>query len=257
MNGYKNSEIQRYLRNIGLAIMSVSAESVTIPAGAAGTIKNSQLEARPVLDSIGSDTGGLSDTSLVLTSTAFTTEVAPTTDALLTSGQYWVDYSTGKIRGMKADTSTSMTAAYKTLVVNSRERYQSGAEDNTNGTLSIAPKPLAGVATYSWSLFTNFGANATLNVKATPGNVLSLFCQNINAAIRYIQLHNTATTPAGGAVPILSFAVPASSSLQIGKDILGELGDVFTVGIAFAFSTTAGTYTAATAADQNTLIHFK
>lgn len=136
------------------------------------------------------------------------------------------------------------------------EYYAPGAEDNSNNVIATAQKPLA-VSTYSYSVFTNFGANATLNVKATPGNVFSVKCHNLNAANRYLQLHNTATTPAGAAVPLLTFLIPANSEVTIGNDFFGQQGLNFTTGIAFAFSTTEGTYTAGTATDQFTQVNYK
>lgn len=138
-----------------------------------------------------------------------------------------------------------------------REQYQPGSEDNTNGNSAVIEKLLAGVSTYAPTIFTNFGANATLNVKATAGNVYSIYCQNTNAAVRYIQIHNTATTPGGGAVPLLSFAIPATSSVFISHDMLVAGGVYFSTGIAFAFSTTSGTYTAGTAGEQSTFITYK
>jgi hypothetical protein len=137
-----------------------------------------------------------------------------------------------------------------------QEQLAPQAEDNVNGVLAIALKPLA-VSTYSPSLFTNFAANATLNVKASAGNVFSVGTCNANASTRYIQVHNTATTPSGGATPLLSFPVLASACVQIGADVLTWAGVYFSTGIAFAFSTTQSTYTAGSAADQNTTILFK
>ena len=114
---------------------------------------------------------------------------------------------------------------------------------------AVAVKPLP-ASTYSWTRFQNLGANATLNVKATPGSVKSIYCHNLNASARYIQIHKTATTPAGGAVPELSFLVPANGVVLIDGSYLGENGYYCTTGIAFAFSTTEATYTAGAAADQ-------
>lgn len=105
--------------------------------------------------------------------------------------------------------------------------------------------------------FANLGANATLNVKATSGNVFSLYCHNANAASRYIQLHNTATTPADQDVPLYSFLVPTLGQTIIGEDFFSTAGANFSTGIAFAFSTTKATYTAGTNTDQNTVIHYK
>lgn len=105
--------------------------------------------------------------------------------------------------------------------------------------------------------FLNVGANATLNVKASAGKVFSIYCNNSNAANRYIQLHNTATVPATGVtVPIFSFLVPPGSQTVIGTDFFTNAGCAFATGIAFAFSTTRDIYTAGSAGDQQTSIQF-
>ena len=137
-----------------------------------------------------------------------------------------------------------------------REGFAPGAEDNTNAVIAYIQKPLA-VSTYTPTRFQNLGANITLNVKASAGNVFSLHCENLNAAKRYIQLHNTATTPAGGAVPLYSFPVAAGGSIVIGTDFFTTSGVNFTTGIAFSFSTTAGTHTDGVAADQMTHVLYK
>lgn len=137
-----------------------------------------------------------------------------------------------------------------------REGYAPVAEDNTNGVVGSVNKPLT-VSTYSFSLFTNLGANATLNVKATAGNVFSVKCHNLNVADRYLQLHNTATVPAGAAVPLMTALIPAGQERSLGTDFFGQNGLNFTTGIAFAFSTTEGTYTAGTAGDQFTQVNYK
>lgn len=116
-----------------------------------------------------------------------------------------------------------------------------------------APAPGVGNAP---SNFKNAGANATLNVKAAAGNVFSLNCHNANAADRYIQLHDTATVPAGAAAPKFSFLVKAGGDTVIGTDYFTDEGCSFAAGIAFAFSTTRDTYTAGTAADQRTEVNY-
>lgn len=169
-----------------------------------------------------------------------------------------------EILAVRTDTPASSGANGDYVTVNSdslghlwaREGYAPQYEDNTNGVGAMVVKPLS-VSTYSPTLFTNFGANATLNVKATPGNVFSLYCDNLNAAVRYLQLHNTATTPAGAAVPLMTFKIPATSTLVLGTEFFSQAGMNFSTGIAFAFSTTEGTYTAGAAADQFTQIQFK
>lgn len=111
--------------------------------------------------------------------------------------------------------------------------------------------------TFIYTRFSDFGAHATLNVKATAAQVFSFKCHNNNSAARYIQFHNTATTPNGNDVPQLSFLVPGNSEIVIGTEFFGTGGEDFSIGLAFAFSTTEGTYTAATASDQFTYVRYR
>ena len=104
--------------------------------------------------------------------------------------------------------------------------------------------------------FKNLGANATLNVKPGAGIVFSMSCYNANASSRFIQLHDTATTPSAAAVPTVSILVPTGAQVIVGTDFFSNEGIGFTLGIAFAFSTTAATYTAGSASDQQTTVVF-
>ena len=161
-----------------------------------------------------------------------------------------------------AATSAGTDGDYATINTDSlghlwvREGFAPDAEDNTNNVYAMAHLPLAN-STYAWTRFVDLGANATANVKASAGNVYSAYMENTNAAKRYLQLHNTATTPGGGAVPLYTFAVAGAGSILIGSDFWGLAGANFSTGIAFAFSTTAGTYTAGTAGEQFTVVHYK
>ena len=104
------------------------------------------------------------------------------------------------------------------------------------------------------------GSATTLNVKGTPGSVYAMRVANTNANKRYFQLHNTATTPGGGAAAQLWFAVPGGSVDQPGiLELTQEFfapAERFTTGIAWAWSTTATTYTAATAGDHQTQVRY-
>ena len=113
------------------------------------------------------------------------------------------------------------------------------------------------VNTYTADVFTNVGANTTLNVKATAGNVFAISCINTNAAARYFQLHNTATTPAGGAAPVCSWLIPATGMVVLGTDFFTQNGMYFSTGIAFAYSTAFLTYVAGTAGEQVTCVRYK
>lgn len=123
--------------------------------------------------------------------------------------------------------------------------------------LSVVPGAKPATSTASPTAFANLGADATKNVKPTSGNVFAVVCDNANAAVRYLQLHNTATVPADQGVPVYSFRVQPASQLGVGEDIFSAAGVNFATGIAFAFSTTRDTYTAGTASDQSTVVHYK
>ena len=113
-----------------------------------------------------------------------------------------------------------------------------------------------GLEDLSPNVFTDFGANVTLNVSATKAEVVSFACYNDNVSEMYFQLHDTATVPSTSAVPLETFLVPAGGQIVIGFDYFGFTGAVFETGLAFAFSTTRNTYTAGVAADQTTKIKF-
>lgn len=105
---------------------------------------------------------------------------------------------------------------------------------------------------YSAGLYADFGSNATLNFKASPGQLMSLNCYNDNAADRFIQVHDKTTAASAGDVPRLSFLVKTKQELSRGRDFFGQNGLYFSSGVTFAFSTTRNTYTAGAAADQLT-----
>lgn len=155
--------------------------------------------------------------------------------------------STGQIEPLQLDAASNVRTA---------DQFAPQAEDNTNGVYAEVIKPLS-VATYCPSLFTNRGANNTLNVKASVGNVFSLSCFNTTASVRYVGLYNTATVPVNTNVPIVSFLVPGNAQIVIGQDYFSSSGLNFTTGIAFAISTTMDTLTLASATDQSTSVVFK
>lgn len=132
------------------------------------------------------------------------------------------------------------------------------------GAVTATLAPVASI-TGPASLFTDFGANAQAQVKASPGRVFSASCENLNlAANRFLQLHNVVVALAGGEVPLLTFLIPPLSQVYVEEGFFGADGGLvattgtnFTVGIRFAFSTTRGTFTAGAAADQFTQIRFR
>lgn len=115
---------------------------------------------------------------------------------------------------------------------------------------------MGGTGSTSYSHFKDAGANATANVKASAGKVYSLSCQNTNASLRYIQLHDKASAASAGEEAKYSFPVYGGTTSIIDKDFLGDNGATFLTGITFAFSTTQWTYTAGTASDQSTQVEY-
>lgn len=96
----------------GYKTQTVTDEAVSVPAGAVGTVVSFFLAQKPIADSNGAWIGGVGNTSISFTSDIFDTEVAYKEDADLANGEYWIDYATGRARGRKADTATSLTITY-------------------------------------------------------------------------------------------------------------------------------------------------
>lgn len=209
-------------------------------------------EANPTITRIGSYLSAFNGTTWDRVKTAISTATSTITGVLnsLPLGKYNTtppSLTDGQFIVMQLDSTGNLKVA---------EQFVPGYEDNSNLVAASQTKPLA-VSTYSYSVYKNYAAAATANVKASPGNVYAVTCSNINGSTRYIQIHNTATTPSAAAVPALSFVVPANSQVRIGTEFFGPGGINFSTGIAFAFSTTEGTYTAGTATDQFTQVCYK
>lgn len=173
----------------------------------------------------------------------------------------WGSTSAGALKPVQVDTTGAIvlsgTAGGGNVVITAPKGRQA---DALSVSVALSTEDIAALTPSggtSPTQFLNVGANATLNVKASAGKVFSLYCNNSNAANRYIQLHNTATVPSTGVtVPIFSFLVPPGSQTVIGTDFFTNAGCAFATGIAFAFSTTRDVYTAGSAGDQQTSIQF-
>lgn len=88
----------------------------------------------------------------------------------------------------------------------------------------------------------------TGTMKATAGNLLSIAVTNRNAAVRYLQLYNTASAT----TPILAqFTIPLSGMLILGTDFFTDKGWPFSTGITWGISTSATVYAAATASEHD------
>lgn len=138
------------------------------------------------------------------------------------------------------------------------EQRQENAFANSDGVCVVAVKKIANANYATKALVQDFGATVTKNAKATQGVVTAARVANRNVAVRYLQFFNTTTVPAGGATPALSIPVEptgATGFLFIGEWFFGPQGFCpGTSGIAYAWSTTATTYTAATNTEHDTVL---
>jgi hypothetical protein len=134
------------------------------------------------------------------------------------------------------------------------ESYSPNYEDNTNSVATTAVRYLANGAYSPGLLTSDYGATITKNAKAAAGLLTQAVGKNRNVGTRWLQFHNTATTPSAAAVPALSIEVAPGENKVVGAELLSVNGFKFTTGIAYAWSTTAGTYTAGTLTDHDTQV---
>jgi hypothetical protein len=120
----------------------------------------------------------------------------------------------------------------------SAEQFAPQYEDNTNQVGWSAEKPLA-VSTNAVSFLAGF-AVTNLVVKASAGKLYKLVFTNGNAAVRYLQIHNTTTLPADTAVPIVSIPVPIGQTFTLD---LTQFGQYFSTGMVVCNSSTGATKT--------------
>lgn len=121
-----------------------------------------------------------------------------------------------------------------------------------------AAAPTVATAIGSPKLYTNFGVETLRSIQATPSQLLSVRCTNINAAIRYLQFYNVVTL-AGAPLysePMAAGSSTAPSSLILDNTFFGANGKYFDTGLYMCISTTPTFYTAATATDHFTSVHY-
>ena len=107
-------------------LLEISAETVTLSAGAQGTTGTVCLDKAPVFNEVGSQIGELSDTSFAfVTGTVLTTEeewdytkLDAAQIALLDNGDFRIDYRTGKMLYCKDTAATTDTCNYKSRQTN-------------------------------------------------------------------------------------------------------------------------------------------
>jgi hypothetical protein len=102
----------------------------------------------------------------------------------------------------------------------------------------------------------NLGTAVQALIGIGAQSITSFSCANANAADRFFQLFDSVAVVLAGAVPRLTFRVPAGTTVSFGTDFFTSAGLTFSTGLRWAFSTTAATFTPAAAADQITQITY-
>ena len=115
MNAFGKHQKYVGVSNFMLNLPRVSkdaSETASPGAGAADTVVEYATTYAPILNNTGFGIGKFGDSSLSLGTGVFTTEVSYKIDSDLSTGEYWVDYINGRIRGAKATTGTSEALTY-------------------------------------------------------------------------------------------------------------------------------------------------
>ena len=117
-------------------------------------------------------------------------------------------------------------------------------EPETTGGLTIGPGS-------GRSLISAATTNAT-SVKASAGQVYSIYAHNLNAAVRYLKLYNKASAPTVGTdTPVLTLPIPGNTAGAGFVLDTGGMGIAFATGIALALTTgVADADTGAVAANE-------
>lgn len=123
--------------------------------------------------------------------------------------------------------------------------YLAGGEDLPNNTQGVTNKP---VISSTYSFLTDIGAALVSHVsKNTPGQLAAFAASNESAARLFFQVWDSTTVGTGTlkailAVPAGSATVPGFGSMSLSD--FGANGLNCATGVAWGWSTTAGTYSA-------------
>lgn len=166
------------------------------------------------------------------------------------------------VLAVRKDTAVQLTSAdgdYSVIEtgpaghVYTQEGFAAAAENNDydnppeTGVIGIQDLPIPN-DNYSGTKGQN-NSFTTFNVAAVPAKLLRVSVINTTLFARYLQLHNTATTPSSSDTAQDKITVPPNSQVILTAKEFGYNGQPFSDGLALANSTTAAIYTAGTAGD--------
>jgi hypothetical protein len=82
--------------------------------------------------------------------------------------------------------------------------------------------------------------SSSLVVKASPGTLYAITGYNNKTTVQFIQVHDSVSLPADGAVPKIIFAVPGKSNFSLSSQ---KFGRFFSTGVTVCNSSTGPTKT--------------
>lgn len=110
------------------------------------------------------------------------------------------------------------------------------AGSNLIGDVGLQPRTSGGL---TMSKTTSAASTNATSLKASAGQVYSIQCFSVNAAVRYLKLYNKASAPTVGTdTPVKTLAIPGNTA-GAGFVISWPQGLAFATGIAFALTTEA------------------
>jgi hypothetical protein len=122
---------------------------------------------------------------------------------------------------------------------------------NALGQLQVSPYPTTNGGLLIQRILSAASTNAT-SIKASAGQVYTIYATNLNAAVRYLKLYNKASSPTVGTdTPVMTLPIPASTTGAGFVLDTGGMGITFSNGIAMAITTgVADSDTGAVAANE-------
>ena len=146
------------------------------------------------------------------------------------------DDSTGIISLTTSTASIGRLAANSGVDIGDVDILSIAAGTNLVGDVGLQPRTSGGLTMHKTTSAASTNATA---VKGSAGQVYSVQCFNVNAAVRYLKLYNKATAPTVGTdTPVKTLAIPGNTA-GAGFVIGWPQGLAFGTGIGFALTTEA------------------